>query len=149
MRETVTNALKDAMRNKDKERLSTLRMVNAAFQDRDIANRGVGKGAADNDELLQILTKMVKQREESAKAYTDGGRPELADKERAEIEILREFLPVQMSEDEARAAIAAAVKEVGAESVKDMGKVMTELKARYTGQMDFSKASGIIKQLLG
>lgn len=149
MRETVTNALKDAMRNKDKDRLSTLRMVNAAFQDRDIANRGVGKGAADNDELLQILTKMVKQREESAKAYTDGGRPELADKERAEIEILREFLPVQMSEDEARAAIAAAVKEVGAESVKDMGKVMTELKARYTGQMDFSKASGIIKQLLG
>lgn len=149
MRETVTNALKDAMRNKDKERLSTLRMVNAAFQDRDIANRGVGKGAADNDELLQILTKMVKQREESAKAYTDGGRPELADKERAEIEILREFLPVQMSEDEARAAIAAAVKEVGAESVKDMGKVMAELKARYTGQMDFSKASGIIKQLLG
>lgn len=149
MRETVTNALKDAMRNKDKERLSTLRMVNAAFQDRDIANRGVGKGAADNDELLQILTKMVKQREESAKAYTDGGRPELADKERAEIEILREFLPVQMSEDEARAAIAAAVKEVGAESVKDMGKVMAELKARYTGQMDFSKASSIIKQLLG
>lgn len=149
MRETVTNALKDAMRNKDKDRLSTLRMVNAAFQDRDIANRGVGKGAADNDELLQILTKMVKQREESAKAYTDGGRPELADKERAEIEILREFLPAQMSEDEARAAIAAAVKEVGAESVKDMGKVMAELKARYTGQMDFSKASGIIKQLLG
>ncbi|SFI72557.1 GatB/YqeY domain-containing protein [Aerobium aerolatum] len=149
MRETVTNALKDAMRNKDKDRLSTLRMVNAAFQDRDIANRGVGKGAADSDELLQILTKMVKQREESAKAYTDGGRPELADKERAEIEILREFLPVQMSEDEARAAIAAAVKEVGAESVKDMGKVMAELKARYTGQMDFSKASGIIKQLLG
>lgn len=149
MRETVTNALKDAMRNKDKDRLSTLRMVNAAFQDRDIANRGVGKGAADNDELLQILTKMVKQREESAKAYADGGRPELADKERAEIEILREFLPVQMSEDEARAAIASAVKEVGAESVKDMGKVMAELKARYTGQMDFSKASGIIKQLLG
>lgn len=149
MRETVTNALKDAMRNKDKDRLSTLRMVNAAFQDRDIANRGVGKGAADNDELLQILTKMVKQREESAKAYTDGGRPELADKERAEIEILREFLPAQMSEDEARAAIAAAIKEVGAESVKDMGKVMAELKARYTGQMDFSKASGIIKQLLG
>lgn len=149
MRETVTNALKDAMRNKDKDRLSTLRMVNAAFQDRDIANRGVGKGAADNDELLQILTKMVKQREESAKAYTDGGRPELADKERAEIEILREFLPAQMSEDDARAAIAAAVKDVGAESVKDMGKVMAELKARYTGQMDFSKASGIIKQLLG
>lgn len=149
MRETVTNALKDAMRNKDKERLSTLRMVNAAFQDRDIANRGSGKGAADNDELLQILTKMVKQREESAKAFVDGGRPELADKERAEIEVLREFLPAQMSEDEARAAIAAAVKDVGAESVKDMGKVMAELKARYTGQMDFSKASGIIKQLLG
>ena len=149
MRDTVTNALKDAMRKKDKDRLSTLRMVNAAFQDRDIANRGVGKGAADNDELLQILTKMVKQREESAKAYTDGGRPELAEKERAEIEILREFLPAQMSEDEARAAVAAAVKDVGAESVKDMGRVMAELKARYTGQMDFSKASGIIKQLLG
>ncbi len=149
MRETVASALKDAMKNRDKERLSTLRMVNAAIQDRDIANRGAGKGAADKDEILQILTKMVKQREESAKAFEDGGRPELAAKERGEIEVLREFLPKQMNEEEARAAIAGAITEAGAESVKDMGKVMAVLKAKYTGQMDFSKASGTIKQLLG
>lgn len=149
MRETVANALKDAMKNKDKDRLSTLRMINAGIQDRDIANRGVGKDAADNDEILQILTKMVKQREESAKAFEDGGRPELAAKERAEIDVLRDFLPTQLNEEETRAAIAEAVKEAGAESVKDMGKVMAVLKARYTGQMDFSKASGVIKQLLG
>ncbi len=149
MRETVANALKDAMRSKNKERLSTLRMVSAAFQDRDIANRGVGKEPADKDEMLQILTKMVKQREESAKAFDDGHRPELAAKERAEIEVLREFLPSQLSDDDTRAVIAAAIKDVGAESVKDMGKVMAELKAKYTGQLDFSKASGVIKQLLG
>ncbi|HUH49756.1 MAG TPA: GatB/YqeY domain-containing protein [Mycoplana sp.] len=149
MRETVANALKDAMRSKNKERLSTLRMISAAFQDRDIANRGVGKEPADKDEMLQILTKMVKQREESAKAFDDGHRPELAAKERAEIEVLREFLPSQLSDDDTRAVIAAAIKDVGAESVKDMGKVMAELKAKYTGQLDFSKASGVIKQLLG
>ena len=149
MREAVASALKEALKAKDKERTSTLRLVNAAIQDRDIANRGAGKGLADNEEILQILTKMVKQREESAKAFEDGGRPELAAKERAEIEILREFLPEQMSEEETRAAIAKVIGETDATSVRDMGSVMAALKERYTGQIDFSKASGIVKQLLG
>jgi uncharacterized protein YqeY len=149
MREAVASALKDAQKSQNKERVSTLRLVNAAIQDRDISNRGAGKGPADNDEVLQILTKMVKQREESAKAFDDGGRPELAVKERSEIEILREFLPTQLNDDETRAVIAEAIAETGAASVKDMGKVMGVLKAKYTGQLDFAKAGGVIKQLLG
>lgn len=149
MREAVASALKEAQKSQQKERVSTLRLINAAIQDRDIANRGAGKGPADKDEVLQILTKMVKQRDESAKAFDDGGRPELAAKERSEIEILREFLPSQLGDDETRAAIAGAIAETGAESVKDMGKVMAVLKAKYTGQIDFSKASGVIKELLG
>jgi uncharacterized protein YqeY len=149
MREAVASALKDAQKSQNKERVSTLRLVNAAIQDRDISNRGAGKGPADNDEVLQVLTKMVKQREESAKAFDDGGRPELAAKERSEIEILREFLPTQLDDDETRAVIAEAITETGATSVKDMGKVMGVLKAKYTGQLDFSKAGGVIKQLLG
>ena len=149
MREAVASALKDAQKSQNKERVSTLRLVNAAIQDRDISNRGAGKGPADNDEVLQILTKMVKQREESAKAFDDGGRPELAVKERSEIEILREFLPTQLNDDETRAVIAEAIAETGAASVKDMGKVMGVLKAKYTGQLDFAKAGDVIKQLLG
>lgn len=149
MREAVASALKDAQKSQNKERVSTLRLVNAAIQDRDISNRGAGKGPADNDEVLQILTKMVKQREESAKAFDDGGHPELAVKERSEIEILREFLPTQLNDDETRAVIAEAIAETGAASVKDMGKVMGVLKAKYTGQLDFAKAGGVIKQLLG
>ena len=149
MRETIATALKDAQKAQDKSRTSTLRMVNAAIQDRDIANRGAGKGPAGNDEILQILTKMVKQRDESAKAYDDGGRPELAAKERAEIALIREFLPQQMDEAETRAAVAKAIADAGAASVKDMGKVMALLKERHAGQMDFSKASGVIKALLG
>ncbi|MBI1619987.1 GatB/YqeY domain-containing protein [Aquamicrobium zhengzhouense] len=148
MRETITKALRDAQKSQDRERTSTLRMVNAAIQDRDIANRGTGKDAAGNDEVLQILTKLVKQREESAKAYEEGGRAELAAKERSEIAIIREFLPRQMDEAETRKVIADAVAETGAASIKDMGKVMAILKERYTGQIDFSKASGIIKEAL-
>lgn len=148
MRDQVSGALKDAQKSQDRQRVSTLRLINAAIQDRDIANRGAGKGAAGDDEILQILTKMVKQREESAKAFEDGGRPELAAKERAEIEIVREFLPSQMGEEETRAAIAQAVSESGAESMRDMGKVMAILKERYTGRLDFSRASGLIKELL-
>jgi len=149
MRDTITKALREAQKAQDKPRTSTLRMVAAAIQDRDIANRGVGKDAAGDDEILQILTKLVKQREESAKAYDDGGRAELAAKERSEIEVIREFLPQQMDEAATREAIAGAIAETGAASVKDMGKVMAILKERYTGQIDFSKASGVIKQLLG
>lgn len=148
MRETITKALREAQKAQAKERTSTLRMVNAAIQDRDIANRGTGKDAASSDEILQILTKLVKQREESAKAFEDGGRAELAAKERSEIEILREFLPQQMDEAQTRDVIAKAIAETGAASVKDMGKVMAILKERYTGQIDFSKASGLIKESL-
>jgi len=148
MRTTISDALKTALKSGEKQRASTLRMVNAAIQDKDIANRGAGKGPAGDDEILQILTKMVKQREESAKAFEDGGRPELAAKEKAEIEIVREFLPSQMGEEETRAAIAQAVSESGAESMRDMGKVMAILKERYTGRLDFSRASGLIKELL-
>lgn len=148
MRETITKALREAQKAQDKERTSTLRMINAAIQDRDIANRGAGKDAASSEEILQILTKLVKQREESAKAYEEGGRAELAAKERAEIAIIREYLPQQMDEAQTRDAIGKAVAETGAASVKDMGKVMAYLKERYTGQLDFGKASGLIKEML-
>lgn len=148
MRETITKALREAQKAQDKERTSTLRMINAAIQDRDIANRGAGKDAASSEEILQILTKLVKQREDSAKAYEEGGRAELAAKERAEIAIIREYLPQQMDEAQTREAIAKAVAETGAASVKDMGKVMAYLKERYTGQLDFGKASGLIKEML-
>ena len=149
MRETSGPALKAAQKAQDKERTSTLRMINAAIQDRDIANRGAGKGAATDDDVLQILTKMVKQREESAKAYEDGGRPELAAKERVEIALIREFLPQQMDESETRAAISQAIADAGAASIKDMGKVMALLKERHTGSLDFGKAGPLVKEMLG
>lgn len=148
MREKITEALKTALKSGDKQRASTLRMVNAAIQDRDIANRGSGKGPAGDEEVLQILTKMVKQRQESAKAFEDGNRPELAAVENAEIVIINGFLPSQMDEADARAAIGQAIRDTGAAGVRDMGKVMAELKAKYTGQMDFGKASGWVKELL-
>ena len=148
MREKITEALKTAMKSGDRQRASTLRMVNAAIQDRDIANRGTGKGPAGDDEVLQILTKMVKQRQESAKAFEDGKRPELAAQENAEIAIIAEYLPSQMEESDAKAAIGQAIRDTGATSARDMGKVMAELKAKYTGQMDFGRASGWVKELL-
>ena len=148
MRATIAEALKTALKSGDKQRTSTLRMVNAAIQDRDIANRGSGKGAAGDDEVMQILTKMVKQRQESAKAFEDGKRPELAAQENAEIAILAEFLPSQMEESEARIAIGEAIRDTGATGARDMGKVMAELKAKYAGRMDFGKASGWVKELL-
>jgi len=148
MREKITEALKTALKSGDKQRASTLRMMNAAIQDRDIANRGSGKGPAGDEEVLQILTKMVKQRQESAKAFEDGNRPELAAVENAEIAIINGFLPTQMGEAEAKAAIGEAIRNTGAAGVRDMGKVMAELKAKYTGQMDFGKASGWVKELL-
>ncbi len=148
MREKITEALKTALKSGDKQRASTLRMMNAAIQDRDIANRGTGKGPAGDEEVLQILTKMVKQRQESAKAFEDGNRPELAATENAEIAIINGFLPSQLDEADARAAIGQAIRDTGAAGVRDMGKVMAELKAKYTGQMDFGKASGWVKELL-
>jgi uncharacterized protein len=148
MRAKIAEALKSAQKAQDKELVSTLRMVSAAIQDRDILNRGTGKEAAGDDEILQILTKMVKQRQESAKAFEDGNRPELAAKENAEIAIIGNFLPSQMDEAETQAAIEATISETGASGLRDMGKVMNALKEKYPGQMDFGKASGIVKSRL-
>ncbi|MHA6686652.1 GatB/YqeY domain-containing protein [Mesorhizobium sp. A556] len=149
MREKIAEEVKTAMKARDAERLPTLRLIQSAIKDRDIANRGVGKDPASDDDILQILAKMVKQREESAKAFEDGGRPELAAKERAEIEILRDFQPTQMDDAGVEAAAREAIATTGAASPKDMGKVMAALKEKYTGQMDFSKASALVKGLLG
>ncbi|MBR2687257.1 MAG: GatB/YqeY domain-containing protein [Aquamicrobium sp.] len=149
MREKVTEEVKAAMKAGDKPRLTTLRLIQSAIKDRDIANRGNAKDAASDDEILQILAKMVKQREESAKAFDDGGRPELAANERAEIAIIRDFLPKQMDAAETEAAIRAVIAETGAAGVKDMGKVMAALREKFAGQMDFGKASGVVKGLLG
>ena len=149
MRDQVMDEVKAAMKGGDKARLSTLRLIQAAIKDRDIANRGTGKEAASDDEILQILAKMVKQREESAKAFDDGGRPELAVKEREEIAVIRDFMPKQMDEAETEAAIRAAIAETGAASVKDMGKVIARLREQFAGRMDFGKASGMVKSLLG
>jgi len=149
MRAQITQAMKDAMRARDAERLSTIRLIQAALKDRDIANRGQGKGEAGDDEIVQVLAKMVKSREDAAKLYDEGHRPELAAKERAEIEVIRGFMPKQMGEDEVREAVKAAIAATGATSIKDMGKVMADLKARHAGSMDFGKASGLIKAALG
>ena len=148
MRETITAALKHATKAQDKRRMSTLRLVSAAIKDRDIAARTAGKGEATDAELLDLFAKMIKQREESEKIYADAGRAELA-KEGEEIAIIREFLPVQLSEADVHKAVADAIAQAGAASVKDMGKVMAALKASYAGQMDFTKASALVKQKLG
>jgi uncharacterized protein YqeY len=149
LRDRFMSDLKEAMKAGDKPRLGTIRLMQAALKDKDIEARGAGKGPISDDEILQLLQKMVKQRQESAKMYTDGGRPELAEQETAEIAVITAYLPKQMDEAEAKAAIAAVIAEIGASGVKDMGKVMGELKARYAGQMDFGKASPLVKQLLG
>jgi uncharacterized protein YqeY len=148
MRTTIGEALKTAMKAQDKARVATLRMVQAAIKDRDIVNRGVGKGEAGNDEIAQLLAKMVKQREDSAKAFDDGNRPDLAAQERAEIEIIRDFMPKQLGDDEIGQAVREAIAATGASGPKDMGKVMAALREKFAGQMDFGKASGIVKQLL-
>jgi uncharacterized protein YqeY len=149
LRERFTAALKEAMLKQEKRRIATLRLVQAAVKDRDIAARTAGKdGAVSDDEILELLGKMIKQRLESARQYEEGKRPELAAQEREEIEIIKEFLPQQLDEAELRAAVAEAIKATGAESVKDMGKCMAELKARYAGRMDFAKASQVVKELL-
>lgn len=148
MRQTIAEALKAAQKAQDRPLVSTLRLVNAAIQSRDIENRGTGKTAASDDEILQILAKMVKQREESAKAFEDGKRPELAEIERAEIAIIRGFMPTQLGEAETKAAVQAVIAETGAAGVRDMGKVMAALREKFAGQMDFGRASGVVKALL-
>jgi uncharacterized protein YqeY len=149
MRDKIDAATKEAMKAKDNDRLSTLRMIRSAIQVKDIENRGAGKEAASNDDILQILSKMVKQREESAAAFDSGSRPELAAKERAEIAIIRDFQPKQLSEAEIEQAAKDAIAATAAAGVKDMGKVIASLRGQYAGQMDFGKASGIVKKLLG
>ena len=150
LRERLQAALKEAMKAKAAERLSALRLINAAIKDREIAIRGEGADAVVSDaDLLAVLGKMVKQRQESARIYEEGGRLELAEKELAEIKVIEEFLPRQLSADEVEAALSAAIAEAGAGSIRDMGKVMAVLKAKYTGQMDFGAVGPMIKDRLG
>lgn len=148
LREQLQEAVKEAMKARQAERLSALRMISSSIKDREIAARGEG-GEVGEADILALLGKMVKQRQESAKAYAVGGRPELEAKELNEIKVISEFLPQQLSADEVHAAIAAAVAETGAVSLKDMGKVMAVLKGKYTGMMDFGAVGGLIKARLG
>lgn len=142
--------MKEAMKAKEADRLSTLRLVNAAIKDREIAARGDGEDDGIGDDVvLSIMGRMVKQRQESARAYEEGGRLELAEKERAEIGVIEEFLPRQLSGEEAAEAVDVAIAEVEASSIRDMGKVMAALKAKYTGQMDFGKVGPMVKERLG
>jgi uncharacterized protein len=148
LRDDINTALKNAMKAGDARRVSTLRLVNAAFKNADIEVRGQGKGPLGEDEMLALLQKMIKQRHEAVELYDKGGRPELAQQERDEIAIIAGYLPKQMSEDEVKAAIAAAIAETGAAGMKDMGKVIAVLKGKFTGKMDFAKASGLVKGML-
>jgi uncharacterized protein YqeY len=148
LRDQINNGVKDAMKSGEKLKLSTLRLVNAAIKNADIEARGGGKGPLDDAALLGLFQKMIKQRQESVELYEKGGRPELAANERGEIEVIQGFLPKQMADAEVEAAIKAAIAETGAASVKDMGKVIASLRAKYAGQMDFGKASGMVKAAL-
>jgi uncharacterized protein len=148
MREVFTEALKEAMRAGDKRRVSTLRLISAALKDRDIEARGAGKGPLPDEDILGLLQKMIKQRQESLKIYQDAGRADLADQESDEIAIITSFLPKQLEGVEIDTAIAAAIAQTGASSMKDMGKVVAALKERYAGRMDFGKASVAVKAKL-
>jgi uncharacterized protein len=148
LRENINSALKDAMKSRDERRVSTLRMMNAAIKNADIEARGQGKEPINEADLLSLFQKMIKQRQESAELYDKGGRAELAQQERAEIGIISSYLPKQMSDVEAGAAIAAILHEINAQGMKDMGRAMAALKERFSGAMDFSKASAKIKELL-
>ncbi len=148
MRETLMTSLKEAMKAQEKLKVSTIRMVQAKLKDKDIEARGLGKGEATADEILALLQKMIKERNESAEIYANNARPELAEQEVAEAAIIAAFLPAQMAEAEVTAAITAEIAELGAASMKDMGKVVAGLKAKYSGRMDFGKASGMVKAAL-
>jgi uncharacterized protein YqeY len=149
LRAQLTDAMKEAMKAKDAKRLSTVRLILAALKDRDIAARSeTNKDLVSDDDILTLLAKMIKQREESATAFDAGNRPEMATGEREEIAVIRTFMPAQMDEAAMKDAIAKVIAESGAASIKDMGKVMAVLKERYAGQMDFSKASAATKDAL-
>ncbi len=149
LRERVNAALKQAMKDKEAGRLSTLRLIMATIKDRDIAARGEGNDdGVDDGEVLAILGKMVKQRNESARPYEEASRLDLAERERGEIAIIEEFLPRQLNEDEVAAAVESAITETGADSIRDMGKVMGALKNQYTGRMDFGAVGPVVKARL-
>jgi uncharacterized protein len=148
LREEINTALKGAMKAREEHRVSTLRLVNAALKNADLEAQGRGKNALSDEEILALLQKLIKQRQEAAEVYDQAGRSELAARERGEIEIISAYLPRQMSEAEAKAAIAEAIKATDAAGIKDMGKVMAALKQSYSGKMDFGKASGWVKQQL-
>lgn len=149
MRETFTSTMKDAMKTGDKARLSTVRMIAAALKDRDIEARGAGRDPIPDGDILSLLQKMIKQAQETVETAEKAQRPELAEQARVEIGILSSFLPRQMDADETRAAIASVIGETGAAGLRDMGKVMAALKDRHAGQMDFGRASPLVREMLG
>ncbi len=152
LRDQINDVLKTAMKSKQQTKVSTLRLINAAIKDRDIADRtrgGVDEEGISDDGILQILQSMVKQRFDSIAAYNKGGRPDLAARESEEIEVIQHFLPEQLSDDEMVVAVTAVIDELGAETLKEMGAVMAKLREDYAGQLDFGKASGIVKERLG
>ncbi|MEL6373370.1 MAG: GatB/YqeY domain-containing protein [Pseudomonadota bacterium] len=148
MRDDITAGMKAAMKAQDKRRVSTLRLIMAAIKDRDVAARGAGHERISDDEILDVLAKMIKQRRESVQNYEEGGRAELAQQENEEIEIIQEFLPRQLDERETQAAIDAVIEDIGAAGLKDMGRTMAALKERYANQIDFSKAGPQVKERL-
>jgi uncharacterized protein len=148
LRDDINNAVKEAMKAKEERKLSTLRMVNSTLKNADIEARGQGKPPLGDGEVLSVLQKMIKQRQESVELYEKGGRAELAAAEREEIAVISAYLPKQMSDDEVKAAISTVIAETGAAGIKDMGKVIGVLKTKYAGQMDFAKASALVKASL-
>ena len=148
LRDRFTAEMKEAMKAGEKARLGAIRLIQAALKDKDIEARGAGKGPLSDEEILALLQKMVKQRQESIAMYEQGGRTELAQQEKDEVAVITSYLPQQMDEDETRTAIEAAIAETGAASMKDMGKVIGLLRGKYAGRMDFGKASGLVKELL-
>lgn len=149
MRELISAALKQAMLKQDRRKTSTLRLISAAIKDRDIAARSAGRDPVSDEEILDILTRMIKQRIESARLYEEGNRLDLAEEEREEIVIIKEFLPKQLGEDEMRSVCAEAIKTTGAHGLRDMGRCMQALRSRYAGRMDFGRAGQIVKEKLG
>jgi len=150
LRNQINESLKSAMKAGDKRRVSTLRLIAAAIKDRDIEGRTSGPDAGVSDaQIMEVLAKMVKQRQESVEIYDKAGREDLARQEREEIAIIQEYMPKQLTDEDIKAAVAAVIRDVGATSVKDMGKVMGALKSRYAGQMDFAKAGAVVKALIG
>jgi uncharacterized protein len=151
LRDTLSNDIKEAMKGGDKKKVATIRLMQSAIKEKDINSRTEGHDSALTPDagILDIFAKMVKQRQDSIAAFEKGGRPELAQIEKDEMAIIQSYMPKQMGDDEAKAAIASIIKEIGASGIKDMGKVMAELKTKFSGQMDMGKAGGIVKSLLG